>query len=341
METVRLQTWIRALLVICGLALIPVLFVPMWRIDLAAPQYPEGLRLLIYPAELAGNVDIINGLNHYIGMKTLHTADFIEFTVLPYCIGFFVLAFIITGIAGRRKLVNLLFFLFVGFGILAMVDFWRWEYNYGHNLNPDAAIVVPGMAYQPPLIGFKQLLNFGAYSIPDMGGWIFVSVGAVLVFCTVMLWRSRRKNIARQKMTGVIACLFLTASFASCNAGPDPIKTGVDNCCFCKMTISDNRFGAEIVTKKGKTYKFDDSHCILSFIKTGALPAADIKDIYLVDYCGKHELINVNKSLLLKSAEIRGPMGGDIAAFENPDSLSKTGEHYKGIHTNWIEISKQ
>ena len=81
----------------CGLALVAVLFVPLWRIELNAPQYPEGLMLLIYPDKLAGNVDIINGLNHYIGMKTLHTADFLEFTILPYCIGFFALLFVVTG----------------------------------------------------------------------------------------------------------------------------------------------------------------------------------------------------------------------------------------------------
>ncbi len=187
------KPWIRFLLIFCGLALIAVLFVPMWRIDLVAPQYPEGLMLLIYPDKLAGNVDIINGLNHYIGMKTLHTDDFVEFTVLPYIIGFFALFFILAGLLARRKFLYLLSVLFVSFGILAMYDFWRWEYNYGHNLDPNAAIIVPGMAYQPPLIGFKQLLNFGAYSMPDIGGWIFVGVGALLVFCTFMVWRSSRK----------------------------------------------------------------------------------------------------------------------------------------------------
>jgi copper chaperone NosL len=84
MKNGRIKTWIRVLLVVCGLALVPVIFVPLWRIDLAAPQYPEGLMLLIYPSKLGGNVDIINGLNHYIGMKTLHTEDFIEFNLLPY-----------------------------------------------------------------------------------------------------------------------------------------------------------------------------------------------------------------------------------------------------------------
>ena len=120
MKNDKLKPWIRLLLILSGLALIAVLFVPMWRIDLVAPQYPEGLMLLIYPNKLAGNVDIINGLNHYIGMKTLHTEDFIEFKLLPYIISFFALFFVVAGIAARRKLLYILFILFVSFGILAM-----------------------------------------------------------------------------------------------------------------------------------------------------------------------------------------------------------------------------
>ena len=83
----KISTVSRLLLLLCAVGLVVVLFVPMWRIDLQAPQYPEGLQLLIYPNKLAGNVDIINGLNHYIGMKTLHSDDFIEFKILPFIIG--------------------------------------------------------------------------------------------------------------------------------------------------------------------------------------------------------------------------------------------------------------
>jgi copper chaperone NosL len=185
------------MLIISGLALVVVLFVPMWQIQLNAPQYPEGLVLKIYPNKLAGSVDIINGLNHYIGMKTLHTKDFIEFTILPFIIGFFaILCFIVT-LLNKRKWLIFLTVLFIIFGVVAMVDFWRWEYNYGHDLNPEAAIQVPGMAYQPPLIGYKQLLNFGAYSIPDIGGFIFLSVGLILVFATIMqIIRSGKKYAA-------------------------------------------------------------------------------------------------------------------------------------------------
>ena len=170
----KLSMLSRVLLVVAAAGLIFVLYLPIWRIELDAPQYPEGLALKIHANGLKGNVDIINGLNHYIGMKTLHNEDFIEFTILPYAIIFFSVLFALAAILNRRRWLNLAFILFVAFGIIAMVDFWRWEYNYGHNLDPNAAIVVPGMAYQPPLIGFKQLLNFGAYSIPDQGGWIFI-----------------------------------------------------------------------------------------------------------------------------------------------------------------------
>ena len=106
MQKKTLQKWVRLVLVLCAAGLVLVLFVPMWRIDLEAPQYPEGLMLLIYPNNIGGNVDIINGLNHYIGMKTLHTADFMEFTVLPYIIAVFAALFVITAIAGKRKLLN-------------------------------------------------------------------------------------------------------------------------------------------------------------------------------------------------------------------------------------------
>jgi len=339
MKQDMLKTWIRTLLILCGLALVAVLFVPLWRIDLDAPQYPEGLKLMIYPGKLGGNVDIINGLNHYIGMKTLHTADFVEFTILPYLIGFFAGLFVVTGFIGRRKLLYILFILFVSFGILAMYDFWRWEYNYGHNLNPDAAIIVPGMAYQPPLIGFKQLLNFGAYSMPDTGGWIFVAAGAVLLFVTWAAWRSSKKIATRFGPEEVVA-LMLVITISSCNAGPEPLKTGVDNCYFCKMTLTDARFGAEILTKKGKVYKFDDMHCIVNYLKTNDIKPGNIKQVYFADYAGNHQLIDADHAWLLQSEALKSPMNGNIAAFVSKDSLLAVQKIFAGTSSSWNEIYK-
>src|SRR5690554_2492821 len=78
----------RILSIVCAIGLFVVIFIPIWKIELSAPQYPEGLELQIYADKLAGQVDIINGLNNYIGMRELYEDDFVEFKVLPYIIGF-------------------------------------------------------------------------------------------------------------------------------------------------------------------------------------------------------------------------------------------------------------
>jgi copper chaperone NosL len=329
----------RILLVICALSLAAVLFVPLWRIDLAAPQYPEGLTLLIHPHKLGGNVDIINGLNHYIGMKTLHAEDFIEFTILPYLIVLYALLFLAAGIVGKRNFLNAVFILFLVFGIIAMADFWKWEYNYGHNLNPDAAIKVPGMSYQPPLIGYKQLLNFSAYSMPDMGGWIFVGVGVLALTCVAWAWKTNKKGKLQLSTVKAMAAGCLLLGLVSCSTSPEPIKVGTDNCSFCKMTISDVRYGAEIVTKKGKVYKFDDGHCILSYLKNG-IDKKDIGEIYFTGFDGRHELIKANTAFFFKSDELNTPMGGNIAAFGNKESLQKLSQQYKGAEVLWNELNK-
>jgi copper chaperone NosL len=331
-----LPTLIRILLLFCAAALAVVLFVPMWRIELDAPQYPEGLTLLIFTNKLGGNVDIVNGLNHYIGMKTLHAADFMEFTLLPYFVGFFAALALFVAIMARPKLLYAFFILFMLFALLSMVDFWRWEYNYGHDLNPDAAIIVPGMSYQPPLIGFKQLLNFGAYSIPDIGGWIFVGVGLISLYAVVVTIKKKRLPA-----TNLLVFMIISSTlFTSCNSGPETIKYGIDNCYSCKMTISDLRYGAEIITQKGRVYKFDDSYCMLGYLKSKELGSAQIKSIYITNFTGKHQLINVEEALLLQSELIRGPMGGNIIAAEQIDSINKLKEQYPGNHLLWSEIYK-
>ena len=77
-------------------------------------------------------------------------------------------------------------------GIGALIDFYLWGYDYGHNLNPEAPIKIEGMAYQPPLIGTKVLLNFTAFSGPYIGGWIFIGVGVILAGLIVYEWKTNK-----------------------------------------------------------------------------------------------------------------------------------------------------
>lgn len=171
-------------LFLSGIALFLVLLVPIWKIELTAPQYPEGLEMFIHADKLSGDIDIINGLNNYIGMRQIHEKDFKEFMVLPYLIGFFAVSTILVAILNKRKLLYIWLALFLTFALGVGIDFYIWLYDYGHNLDPTAPIKVPGMTYQPPLIGFKQLLNFGAFSIPAIGGWVMVGVGACVAGLT-------------------------------------------------------------------------------------------------------------------------------------------------------------
>ncbi len=337
MGTNKLTSWIRIALLSCSIALFLVLILPIWKIQLDAPQYPEGLELKIYAGKLGGNVEIINGLNHYIGMKTLHASDFIEFTVLPYIIGFFAAAFLLVAVINKRKWLYILFTTFVLFGIVAMIDFWRWEYNYGHNLDPNAAIVVPGMAYQPPLIGFKQLLNFGAYSIPDLGGWIFIGVGLICLIAVYVSFKQNKnnKNSSVLPLTSIIILLF---SLVSCNTAPEPIKAGTDYCYFCKMTITDLKFANELITKKGKVYKFDDIHCLLNFSKLATIQKTEIDKIYLSDFLQPTSFIVAENAVLLQSENFHSPMNGNIAAFSNKENAEKNNLKYKATIVKWQEL---
>ena len=333
----------RIILGVCSIALVVGLFVPLWRIELAAPQYPEGLVLKMHPNKLSGNVDIINGLNHYIGMKTLHTKDFLEFTILPYIIGFFAAACLACVFLKKQKWLTVLFSAFVLFGIIAMADFYRWNYNYGHNLDPNAAISIPGMSYQPPLIGYKKLLNFGAYSIPDIGGWIFIGVGILLLSALLIQIRLHKKQSFSARLGNALTVFFLVGllNLTSCSTSPQPIKLGADACAYCKMSIIDNRFGAEIITKKGKIFKFDDMHCLLQFRKESTVNKKDLEQTFLVNFDEPHNFIEANKSFLFRSDKLHSPMAGNVASFASEKNLEVANQKFKGQAITWTELSTE
>ena len=320
------------LLVIAGICILSAVYFPIWRIELDAPQYPEGLALLIYAGKMGGDVEIINGLNHYIGMKTLHAEEFIEFTVLPFIIGFFGVWTISSAFIKRKINLFALLICFALFGLLAMYDFWSWEYEYGHNLDPTAAIIVPGMAYQPPLIGFKQLLNFGAYSIPDLGGWLMLIGGVIigLVYALEVGLLNRFINKGIKATIFIIPLLMIT----SCGQnGPQPIVLHKDICAFCKMNISDGRFGAELVTKKGRALKFDDVSCLLRFKKEN--PDIAAQGHYVHYFPGNNELIVAEGAFYLKGGAIKSPMSGNIGAYKTKDEAEKYRTKLNAENTDW------
>lgn len=160
-----------------------------------APQYPEGLEMKIWIDNITGDVKIISALNHYIGMRHIEVSMFPEFQYMIYILAFVVAFGLITALSNRRIMAYLYAGILIACGVAALVDFYLWGYEYGHNLDPNAAIIVPGMAYQPPVIGTKQLLNFTAFSGPDTGGWIFLFSGVLAIGGVVWdVYQQRKKR---------------------------------------------------------------------------------------------------------------------------------------------------
>jgi copper chaperone NosL len=182
----QLQNKHRQLLALATALMGIAFFVPFWKIEMWAPQYPEWLHMKIWLHQITGDVDIINGLNHYIGMKHIKAEMFPEFAIMPFVLGGLMVVGALAAWIGHRWMAWAFLVLLLAAGTAGLVDFYLWGYDYGHNLDPAAAIKVPGMVYQPPLIGTKELLNFIAYSAPDWGA-IALGISGSLVILTLVL----------------------------------------------------------------------------------------------------------------------------------------------------------
>lgn len=332
----------RIIIAITSLALGATYFLPVWFIYLIAPQYPEGLTMNIWLYKITGQVEIINGLNHYIGMKHIKVEMFPEFKFLTYVLIFFILFGLTVAIIGKRKLLFAYLLTTITGGIVAMADFYRWGYDYGHNLDPKAAIQIPGLSYQPPLIGHKTLLNFDAYSYPDVGGWVVIGAGSIFFLVWFYEWfknRKRKVSVAKLKTVTPIAAtalLFIT----SCTVKPEAFVIGKDVCYDCKMTIMDPKFGAEIITKKGKIYKFDDAHCIAHFLKEDNVKAADIAQTVFIDHEIETNFLDVKSVFFVVSPQLKSPMNSNAAAFSNKRTAEQIATQTSGKIKDWQTLLK-
>jgi copper chaperone NosL len=199
---------------------------------------------------------------------------------------------------GRRPLLVGWLATFAAIGIAGMYDFWRWGYDYGHNLDADQAIiVVPGMSYQPPLIGSKQLLNFQATSMPHAGA---IAAGLAFLLGATAVFLAYRGAARPRSAVAVLA----TAAIG-CSAPVHAIAFGVESCAECRMLVSDNRFGAQLVTKTGKTITLDSIACLHAYVaRTGAAG-----DEWVVDARHPGRLIEARNAQIVADSATHPPMG--------------------------------
>jgi copper chaperone NosL len=326
----------RLLMFLAALLVVPSLFLPLWIIDLDAPQYPEGLGIYIWADQVTGirpnDLNTLNGLNHYIGMKVIDNDSIPELKIMPYIIIGFVLAGIAVALIGKRNLILGWLALLIVIGGVGIYDFYLWGYDYGHNLDPNAPIKVPGFSYQPPLIGTKQLLNMYTTSLPYLGS-AFIGAGFLLALYTYIRSGKKSKNSAGLHT----AVLLLPALLAlNCSDAPKPIDYGNANCLHCEMTVMDPKFGAELITAKGKVHFFDSAECLAEYL-TENKEAGEGAQIYVTDL-SSGKLTNARTASFFTSPEVNSPMGGNLAAFEQESAISGFYDRGKGKVLSWQEV---
>lgn len=202
-------------MVIGPLFLLGLYVQPLWTIMLGAPQYPEPLGMNIHINGIHGvnefDIQNIDNLNHYIGMKTIPKAeDMWEFKVFPIVIGAMIALGVLIGLLGYFMKVSPNWFigwfiLMSVLGILGMYDFNTWLVDYGSNLDPNAIMKLANpdgspMTYKPPLLGKVKMLNFDVSSLPATGAWMMF-VGMML---TVAAFFSGRHAWKKEYKKGMI-----------------------------------------------------------------------------------------------------------------------------------------
>lgn len=126
---------------------------------------------------------------------------------------------------------------------------------------------------------------------------------------------------------------------SGCTPRPQPISYGSDACHFCTMTIVDRQHAAELVTKKGKVFKFDASECMLNYLKE--IDTAEVALFLVNDYNAPGELIDATHATYLISSEIPSPMGEFLAAFNLKEVAEKAKREHSGELFTWEQIRGQ
>ncbi len=331
-------------LAVAALALGLMYVFPLWSITLEAPQYPEGIGMYIQINNVTGHkandLDNINGLNHYIGMKTIEPDTIAELKIMPWIIGFLMALGLAAAALGKRWMLYAWAGIFLVTAIAGLIDFYLWEYDYGHNLDPTAAIKVPGMNYQPPLIGSKKLLNFVAHSWPALGGWAAFASLATGLTLSFLEWKRARMNQVVADTRHLVAAVtaFFVLTLAACTPAPRPIVHGEDHCAYCKMTIAHEQYGAELVTTKGKVYLFDSIECLAAHQLEERVAADDVHSLWVVDFQDPPNLITVSDAFFLHSRDLRSPMGANLTAFGPGITQQAVTHSFFGEILDWNDV---
>ena len=136
----------------------------------------------------------------------------------------------------------------------------------------------------------------------------------------------------------VIIILLTIITLASCGSEPEPINYGHDECEFCRMQITDNKYGAELVTEKGKIYKFDSIECMIEFSLVKNTLGDTNNKLLITDFNNPGNLVDARNSFYVKNDKFRSPMGLNVTAFKGEEQVQKFISENGGEKLSWVEV---
>jgi hypothetical protein len=188
---------------IARIALLISIFVPYWRMELIAPQYPDGLFVEAYVNRLTGDVREIDSLNHYIGMRPLEDAAKLERSLSVF--GLIALVLLVEGATHiHTKWAALLAIPAILFPVFFLADLYYWLNDFGQNLDPTAALSNSIEPFTPPVLGTGLIGQFETRA--SMGpGLQLAFVTAVLTIVGLWLHRRAYKPLVDRATTPAVA----------------------------------------------------------------------------------------------------------------------------------------
>jgi copper chaperone NosL len=352
----------RILVGAAALLMVLAYFTPLWSIGLVAPQYRDGLGMYISIDEVRGHdthdLQNINILNHYIGMQPVEPDAIPELEWMPKILGALIVTGLLAAVIGNRWVMAAWLVAFVGLGIAGMVDFYMWKVDFGHNLSPDAPIKVPGMTYQPPLIGSKQLLNITASSYPHLGTYILLVASLLGLTGVIRAFRGHGRGKSRPLNTpSVVVSGLVLALLAIPACGPadqdraqeghrasldysTAMVYGQDVDPFCGKAVDKVRWGGELRTADGKRARFRSTECLAGHVLAHGPEAEEGASIRVVDFPDGHRLIPVSEAVFLHTPNLSSPDRLNLLAIhrDNERMILNLQDAYTGPLLDWGQV---
>jgi copper chaperone NosL len=363
----------RVLVGAAALLMVLVYFTPLWTIGLVAPQYRDGLGMYISIDEVRGHdahdLQNINILNHYIGMQPIEPDAIPELEWMPKILGALIVTGLLAAISGNRWVMAGWLAAFLGLGIAGMVDFYMWKVDYGHNLSPDAPIKVPGMTYQPPLIGSKQLLNITASSYPHLGTYILFVASILGLTGVIRAFRrhgreeggsepdapageSRPPTTPSAVVSGLVLALLAIPACGPTDrdrseegdrASRDRAAAmvyGQDVDPFCGKAVDRVRWGGEFVNADGERTRFRSVECLAGHLLAHGPAAMEGASIRVVDFPDGYRLIPVSDAVFLHTPNLPSPDRLNLMAIhrDNERMILNLQDAYTGPLLNWGQV---